>query len=66
MVISWLEQKAVAVLLTLLSLGIRDIRLGPDLPTFVTPAALQILSDKFNLMGIGDPQEDMQQMLKAS
>ena len=66
MVISWLEQKAVAVLLTLLHLGIRDIRLGPDLPAFVTPAALEILSDKFNLMGIGDPKEDMKQMLKAS
>ena len=66
MVISWLEQKAVAVLLTLLHLGIRDIRLGPDLPAFISPAALQILSDKFNLMGIGDPKEDMQQMLKAS
>ena len=66
MVISWLEQKAVAVLLTLLHLGIRDIRLGPDLPAFVTPAALGILSEKFNLMGIGDPKEDMQQMLKAS
>ncbi|MEC9341418.1 MAG: hydroxylamine reductase [Pseudomonadota bacterium] len=66
LVISWLEQKAVAVLLTLLYLGIRDIRLGPDLPAFVTPAVLQVLSDKFNLMGIGDPREDMQQMLKAS
>lgn len=66
LVISWLEQKAVAVLLTLLHLGIRNIRLGPDLPAFVTPAALEILQDKFNLMGIGDPEEDMQQMLKAS
>ncbi|MEL0082094.1 MAG: hydroxylamine reductase [Gammaproteobacteria bacterium] len=66
LVISWLEQKAVAVLLTLLHLGIRDIRLGPDLPAFVTPAALQILSDKFNLMGVGNAEEDMQQMLKAS
>lgn len=66
LVISWLEQKAVAVLLTLLHLGIRDIRLGPDLPAFLTPAALEILADKFNLMGIGNAQEDMQQMLKAS
>ena len=52
---SWFEQKAAAVLLTLLSLGIRNIRLGPTLPAFLTPAVVDILVDKFALKPIGDP-----------
>jgi len=56
---SWYEQKAVAVLLALLALGIRDIRLGPSLPAFVTPAMLKVLVDKFNIMPIGTPKEDL-------
>ncbi len=47
--LSWLEQKAVAVLLTLLSLGVKNIRLGPTMPAFLTPDAVQILVDKFAL-----------------
>lgn len=45
LVLSWYEQKAVAILLTLLHLGIRDIRLGPSLPAFVSPNVLQVLVD---------------------
>jgi hydroxylamine reductase len=59
MFVSWFEQKAAAVLLTLLSLGIRNIRLGPTLPAFLTPAAVDILVDKFALKPIGDPAEDL-------
>ncbi len=44
--LSWFEQKAVAVLLTLLHLGVRNIRLGPKLPAFLTPDAVQVLVDK--------------------
>ena len=51
--ISWFEQKAVAVLLTLLHLGVKGIKLGPALPAFVTPNVLQVLSDKFDLQPIG-------------
>ena len=52
MIISWYEQKAVCILLTLLHLGIKNIRLGPSLPAFVTPNALNVLVDKFNIMPI--------------
>ena len=57
--VSWFEQKAAAVLLTLLALGIRNIRLGPTLPAFLTPAAVNILVEKFALKPIGDPAEDL-------
>lgn len=57
--VSWFEQKAAAVLLTLLSLGIRNIRLGPTLPAFLTPAVVSILVDKFALKPIGDPAQDL-------
>jgi hydroxylamine reductase len=63
LILSWYEQKAVAILLTLLHLGIRDMRLGPSLPAFVTPAALKILHDKFNIMPITTPKEDLQAIL---
>jgi len=59
MFVSWFEQKAAAVLLTLLHLGIRNIRLGPTLPAFLSPAAVDILVDKFALKPIGDPAEDL-------
>jgi hydroxylamine reductase len=52
-VLSWLEQKAVAVLLSLLHLGVKNIRIGPSLPAFVTPSTLKFLQDQFNLMPIG-------------
>lgn len=62
-VLSWYEQKAVAILLTLLHLSIRDIRLGPTLPAFVTPPVLEVLSDKFNIMPITTPEKDLQAIL---
>jgi len=64
--ISWFEQKAVAVLLTLLHLGVKGIRLGPALPAFVTPNVLNILVEKFDLMPTGkDGLADMQGILAA-
>ncbi len=65
MVLSWYEQKAVAILLTLLYLGIKDIRLGPSLPAFVSPNVLNILVEKFNIMPISTPQEDLDAILCA-
>lgn len=63
MILSWYEQKACAILLTLLYLGIKDIRLGPSLPAFVSPNVLNVLVDKFNIMPIKTPQEDLQAIL---
>ena len=63
MVLSWYEQKACAILLTLLYLGIKDIRLGPSLPAFISPNVLNVLVDKFNIMPIKTPQEDLQAIL---
>ncbi len=63
MVLSWYEQKAVAILLTLLYLGIKDIRLGPSLPAFVSPNVLKILVDKFNIMPIDTPEADLSAIL---
>jgi hydroxylamine reductase len=63
MIVSWFEQKAVAILLTLLYLGIQNIRLGPVLPAFVTPAVLDVLVEKFNIKPIGTPEEDLQAIL---
>ena len=65
MILSWYEQKAVAILLTLLHLGIRNIRLGPTLPAFVTPNVLKVLSDKFNLMPIKTAEEDLNAILQV-
>jgi hydroxylamine reductase len=63
LVLSWYEQKAVAILLTLLHLGIRNIRIGPSLPAFITPGVLKLLQDNYNLMPIGTPQQDLAAML---
>jgi hydroxylamine reductase len=63
MVLSWYEQKAVAILLTLLYLGIKNIRLGPTLPAFVTPAVLQVLVEKFNIAPITTPEKDLAAIL---
>lgn len=64
LVLSWYEQKAVAVLLSLLHLGIRNIRIGPTLPAFLTPATLGILVEKFNIQPIGTVEGDLKAMLK--
>jgi len=63
LVLSWYEQKAVCILLTLLHLGIQNIRLGPSLPAFVTPPVLNVLVDKFKIKPITTPQEDLQAIL---
>ena len=63
MVLSWYEQKAVCILLTLLHLGITDIRLGPSLPAFVTPNVLQVLVDNFNIAPVTTPEADLKAML---
>jgi hydroxylamine reductase len=64
LVVSWYEQKAVAILLTLLYLGIENIKLGPSLPAFISPNILNVLVDKFNIAPIGNVDEDMAEMLK--
>jgi hydroxylamine reductase len=64
MILSWYEQKAVAILLTLLHLGVKNIRLGPSLPAFVTPNVLKVLVEKFNIMPIKTPAEDLKAILK--
>jgi hydroxylamine reductase len=63
LIISWYEQKAVAILLTLLHLGIKNVRLGPKLPAFVTPAVLNVLVGKFNIMPITTPDKDLAAIL---
>ncbi len=63
MVLSWYEQKAVAILLTLLSLGIKNIRLGPSLPAFITPNVLKVLVDNYNIMPITTPDADLKAIL---
>lgn len=62
-VLSWYEQKAVCVLLTLLSLGIQNIKLGPSLPVFVSPNVLKLLVDKFHIAPITTPEEDLKELL---
>lgn len=63
MILSWYEQKAVAILLTLLYLGIKNIRIGPTLPAFITPNILNVLVEKFNIMPITTPDEDLNAIL---
>ncbi|MEE4264724.1 MAG: hydroxylamine reductase [Desulfobacteraceae bacterium] len=63
MIISWYEQKAVCVLLALLHLGIKDIRLGPSLPAFITPNVLQTLVDNFDIKAISSADEDLKAIL---
>jgi len=63
MVLSWYEQKAVAILLTLFHLGIRDIRLGPSLPAFITPNVLHVLVKNFAIKPIATPAEDLAAIL---
>jgi len=63
--IAWYEQKAVAVLLALLHLGVKGIRLGPTLPAFVSPAVLKVLVDKFDIKPIGSVEEDIEAMLEG-
>jgi hydroxylamine reductase len=64
LVLSWYEQKAVVILLSLLSLGIKNIRLGPSLPAFITPNILKFLVENFNIMPITTADEDLAAILK--
>ena len=66
MVLSWYEQKAVAILLTLLHLGIKNIRLGPSLPAFITPGVLDVLVKNFAIKPISSPDEDLKAILDPS
>ena len=63
MVLSWYEQKACVILLSLLHLGIKNIRLGPSLPAFITPNVLDVLVKNFNIMPIGTPDDDLKAIL---
>lgn len=63
LVLSWYEQKAVCILLTLLSLGIKNIYLGPTLPAFLSPNVVNFLVEQFNLHPISTPQQDLETIL---
>ncbi len=63
LVLSWYEQKAVAILLTLLALGVRNILIGPSLPAFVSPAIRKILAEQWGLRLISTPEEDLARLL---
>ncbi len=63
--VAWYEQKAVAVLLALLSLGVKGIRLGPTLPAFLSPTVVNVLVEKFDIKPIGTVQDDIEAMMKG-
>lgn len=63
LVLSWYEQKAVVILLSLLALGIKNIYLGPTLPAFVSPAILGYLVENFDIHPISTPEEDLKTIL---
>lgn len=63
LVLSWYEQKAVAILLTLLYLGIMNVRLGPSLSEFITPNVLVVLVKNFNIMSITTLEKDLKAIL---
>ncbi len=65
LVLSWYEQKAVCILLSLLALGIKNIYIGPTLPAFVSPGILNTLVEKFNLTPISTPENDLQKILNS-
>ena len=65
MILSWYEQKAVSILLTLLHLGIKGIRLGPSLPAFITPNVLDVLVKNFDIKPISTPDQDLKAALAA-
>ena len=62
-IIAWYEQKAVIVLLALLSLGVKNINLGPTLPAFLSPNVAKILVDNFGISGIGTVEEDLKNLI---
>ena len=66
LILSWYEQKAVAILLTLFHLGFKGIRLGPSMPAFLTPNVQKVLVDNFNIQPITTPQKDIAACLERS
>lgn len=62
--IAWYEQKAVIVLLALLSLGVKDIHLGPTLPGFLSPNVAKVLVDNFGIAGIQSVEDDLDLFFK--
>ncbi len=66
MVLSWFEQKAIVVLLTLLSLGVKNIRVGPSVPAFLTDNLVSVLNEKFGLTPISNVEDDLNTMLKSA
>ena len=63
MVLSWYEQKAVCILLTLLHLGVKNILLGPSLPAFLSPNVLRFLTEQYHIAPIRTPEEDLKRIL---
>jgi hydroxylamine reductase len=63
LILSWYEQKAVCILITLLSLGIKNIRLGPTLPAFISPNILKFLVEQFNIKPVTTPDQDIKECL---
>ena len=63
LVLCWFEQKAVCILIALLALGIRNIRLGPTLPAFLSPGVVQELQRRYDLKAITTPEEDLRAIL---
>jgi 6Fe-6S prismane cluster-containing protein len=64
LVLSWYEQKAVSILLTLLALGIKNIYVGPTIPAFFSPTVLNVLVEKFSLTPISTPEEDLAKIMQ--
>lgn len=64
MVLSWYEQKAVCILLTLLHLGIKNILLGPSLPAFISPNVLNFLVEHYNIASVTTPENDMKKLME--
>ncbi len=62
-ILSWYEQKAVCILITLLSLGVKNIRIGPSLPAFVSPNVLNVLVEKFGVKPITTAEADLKEIL---
>ena len=63
LVLCWFEQKAVCILIALLALGIKNIRLGPTLPAFLSPGVVKVLQEKYNLMAVTTPEDDLKSIL---
>lgn len=63
MVLSWYEQKAVCILLTLLHLGVKNILIGPSLPAFLSPNVLNYLVENYSIAPITAPEEDLKKLL---